>query len=80
MVWVWISIYQGATIMLLAITLFSKSFIEIVSITFTALVFIELLNVISSVSHFNKPVIFSVLFSLLLYIGCALFLRRVLQL
>jgi phospholipid-translocating ATPase len=45
LIWVWISIYQGAVIMLSSIIFFNDSFVNIVSITFTSLIFIELLNI-----------------------------------
>lgn len=62
--WLWKSIYQvlfffayiiskinlkGGLIMILSVTLFDKSFINVVTITFTTLIFAEILNVISEV-------------------------------
>lgn len=38
LIWLWMSIYQGLIIMVLAITLFEQSFVRIVTITFTSLV------------------------------------------
>lgn len=38
LIWLWMSIYQGLVIMVLAINLFEQSFVRIVTITFTSLV------------------------------------------
>ena len=38
-IWLWISIYQGGVIMMLALYLFGDEFLNIVSISFTALIF-----------------------------------------
>jgi phospholipid-translocating ATPase len=48
-VWIWKSIYQGATIMLFAVLFFNNSFTNIVTITFSSLILIELLNVYTEV-------------------------------
>ena len=41
LIWVLLSVYQGGTIMLLAIALFESSFLNVVAITFTALILTE---------------------------------------
>ena len=45
MVWLWKSIYQGTTILMLGLFMFTDSFANIVIITFSALILIEILNV-----------------------------------
>lgn len=74
--WVWISIFQGAAIMLLSITWFNDSFVNIVSITFTSLIFIELLNVFSQVHHLQKKILLTSFLTLVIYLSCILFLRN----
>jgi phospholipid-translocating ATPase len=44
-IWVWKSIFQGSTIIMLSILLFNDSYANIVTITFSSLIVIELLNV-----------------------------------
>jgi phospholipid-translocating ATPase len=53
--------------MLIAITQFDQSFTNIVSITFTTLICIEMLNVLTSVTKIKPMMIFSILFTLLIY-------------
>ena len=74
-IWVWMSIYQGVTIMVLSINLFEESFVRIVTITFTALIISELLNVISTIHRMNRFIFGSIIFTLLLY-GLSLVLFR----
>jgi phospholipid-translocating ATPase len=76
MIWVWISIFQGSAIMLLSITWFNDSFVNIVSITFTSLIFIELLNVFSQVHHLQVKIIVASICTLVIYLSCILFLRN----
>ena len=45
LVWLWKSIYQGTTILMLGLFMFTDSFANIVIITFSALILIEILNV-----------------------------------
>jgi len=59
LLWFWISVYQGSVIMLMAVLMFSNSFINIVTITFTALIFSELLNVYSQLHKIHVAMIIS---------------------
>ena len=43
--WLMISVYQGAAIMIMSLVLFENEFLNIVSISFTALVLNELIMV-----------------------------------
>jgi phospholipid-translocating ATPase len=63
-------------IMLFSIVYFQDSFVNIVTITFTALIFIELLNVFSSVTKVKKFMIYSVVGTILIYIGSIVFFRN----
>jgi phospholipid-translocating ATPase len=73
---VWKSIYQGAVIMLLTFWLFEKSFTTVVTITFTALIFSELLNINTTLTHMNRIVFLSQVFTLLIYVGSIVVLRE----
>ena len=48
-VWIWLSVYQGSTIILFSILFFNDSYVNIVTITFTSLILIELLNVYTQI-------------------------------
>src|SRR3954469_16409001 len=61
------SIYQGGSIMLLAILLFESSFQNIVAITFTALVLCELLNVAFEVNHWHPYMVIAEIITVALY-------------
>lgn len=63
------SIYQGGSIMLLAILLFESSFQNIVAITFSALVMCELLNVAFEVHHWHPLMVAAEVCTVLLYAG-----------
>jgi phospholipid-translocating ATPase len=65
--WLLISIYQGGTIMLLAIWLFESQFIHIVPITFTALILNELLMVALQVNTWHVYMIIGEFLSLAFY-------------
>jgi phospholipid-translocating ATPase len=76
LIWVWKSIYQGAVIMLLTFWLFSNSFTSVVTITFTALIISELLNINTTLTHMNRIVLLSQVFTLLVYVVSIIFLRQ----
>ncbi|KAL4496984.1 hypothetical protein ABPG72_002140 [Tetrahymena utriculariae] len=76
LVWIWISIYQGALIMLMTLTMFKEAFLNIVTITFTSLIFIELLNVYSQIHTFHFAMVVSQVFTFLLYLLSILFLNN----
>ena len=48
-VWLWKSIFQGTSILMLGLFMFRDSFANIVMITFTALILIEILNVYTQI-------------------------------
>ena len=62
--------------MFVAVTQFDQSFVNIVSITFTTLICIEMLNVLSEVTTIKLKMVFSILFTLLVYIGSIAFFRQ----
>ncbi|KAJ1985409.1 putative aminophospholipid-translocase [Dimargaris verticillata] len=73
--WLLISVYQGGSIMMLAIWLFDTEFIHIVSISFTALIFNELLMVAFEIKTWHRYMIYSEIGSLLIYLGSIYFLK-----
>ena len=75
LIWVWKSMAQGCTIMLVAITQFDQSFTNIVSITFTTLICIEMLNVLTTVTKIKPLMIFSIFLTLLIYFLSIIFFR-----
>lgn len=77
--WLWMSIYQGLMIMVLAVTMFEQSFVRIVTITFTALILLELLNVVTAIHRMNKYILGSLLMTLIIYSSSLLFLRNYLD-
>lgn len=79
LIWLWMSIYQGLIIMVLAINLFEQSFVRIVTITFTSLIILELLNVITTIHHMNRYIFGSILITIVIYASSLLFLRNYLD-
>lgn len=73
--WITVSIYQGGTIMLLAIWLFESEFIHIVSITFTALILNELLMVALEIQTWHYLMGIAEIGSFLVYIMSVRFLK-----
>lgn len=49
LIWLWQSIFQGTTILMMGLFMFHDSFANIVLITFTALIMIEILNVYTQI-------------------------------
>ena len=80
LLWAWMSVFQGALIITLSITLFETSFLEIITITFTALILIELLNVVSAIHKFHRVIVASLIVSTISYSTCLLFLREAMML
>jgi phospholipid-translocating ATPase len=76
LIWVWKSIYQGAVIMFLTFWLFEQSFTTVVTITFTALILSELLNINTALTHMNRIVLISQIFTLLVYLVSIVLLRE----
>jgi len=73
--WVFKAIYQGSVIMLLAIWLFEKSFVNIVAITFTSLVLTELLMVALEVHTWHRMMIYAEIFTVVMYFASMVILR-----
>lgn len=67
-IWLFISVYQGGVIMILAIWLFENEFIRIVSISFTALIFNELIMVCLEISTWHWLMILAQIGTCIVYI------------
>jgi len=63
------SVYQGGVIMLMTLFLFEDNLFNIVSITFTSLILTELLNVAFEINTWNRWMVLSEVFTMLLYFG-----------
>ncbi|KAI9294229.1 phospholipid-translocating P-type ATPase [Neoconidiobolus thromboides FSU 785] len=74
--WLIISIYQGGAIMLLALWLFDAEFINIVSISFTALILNELIVIAFNISTWHRYMIYSQIFSIIIYIASMFILKK----
>jgi len=75
LIWLWKSVYQGATIMLLSFYLFDDSFYNIVTITFTALIISEMLNITSELNQVGLFTAVSVFASMLMYLLTIIILK-----
>jgi phospholipid-translocating ATPase len=77
LLWLWKSIYQGSTIMLLGVLLFEESnFTNIVAITFTSLVFTEWLNIVTEIEKWHIMMIISEILSVVCYLLSILVLQE----
>lgn len=74
-VWLFVSVFQGGTLMLLAILLFESALFNIVAITFTALIMVELVNVALEVHVWSRWMVLSEVATFLLYVGSMFLLR-----
>lgn len=75
--WLFKSIYQGSSIMLLSIILFPyDNFVNIVAITFSSLILTELLNIYSQIQKWNKWMVLAEVFSLAAYSISILWLKN----
>ncbi len=75
LLWVLISIYQGAAIIYGALLLFEQDFNHIVAITFTALILTELLMVGLTVRTWHIMMILAMMLSLLSYVASLVLFR-----
>ena len=75
-VWLWKSIFQGTSILMLGIYLFRDSFANIVMITFTSLILIEILNVYTQVHKLTFPMMLMQLSSAVIYFISIILLRE----
>ena len=80
LIWTWKSIYQACLIMFITVTQFDQSFVNIVSITFSTLICIEMLNVLSEVTKIKPMMVFSIVLTLLMYVGSIALFRTYFQL
>ena len=65
--------------MLVAITQFDESFVNIVTVTFSTLIVIEMLNIMTEVNTLKPKMVFSILLSLLMYFGSIVLFRQYFQ-
>ncbi|XP_053570821.1 probable phospholipid-transporting ATPase IIB isoform X2 [Bombina bombina] len=76
LIWVLISIYQGAIIMYGALLLFESEFVHVVAISFTALILTELLMVALTIRTWHWLMVVAELFSLGSYVASLAFLNE----
>lgn len=76
LVWVLISIYQGAILMYGALVLFESEFVHVVAISFTALILTELLMVALTVRTWHWLMVVAELLSLGCYVASLAFLNE----
>ncbi|KAI0758873.1 aminophospholipid-transporting P-type ATPase [Fomes fomentarius] len=65
--WLTISVYQGAAIMIMCLVLFENEFLNIVSISFTALILNELIMVALEITTWHIYMVVSEILTLLIY-------------
>ncbi|KAH9851263.1 protein transporter [Lenzites betulinus] len=65
--WLMISVYQGAAIMLMSLVLFESEFLNIVSISFTALILNELIMVALEITTWHVYMVLSEIATLFIY-------------
>jgi len=73
-IWLMISVYQGAAIMIIALVLFENEFLNVVAITFTALIVNELIMVALEITIWHVYMIISEVLTLCLYAFSMIFL------
>ncbi|KAI0027749.1 hypothetical protein K488DRAFT_90492 [Vararia minispora EC-137] len=66
-IWLMISVYQGAAIMIISLVLFETEFLNIVAISFTALILNELIMVALEVTIWHYYMVISEIVTLLIY-------------
>uniref|UniRef100_A0A5F9DAN9 Phospholipid-transporting ATPase n=1 Tax=Oryctolagus cuniculus TaxID=9986 RepID=A0A5F9DAN9_RABIT len=76
LIWVLISIYQGAILMYGALVLFESEFVHVVAISFTALILTELLMVALTVRTWHWLMVVAELLSLGCYVASLAFLNE----
>jgi len=74
-IWMWKSLFQATVIMLMSLSLFEESFLEIVTITFTALILSEILNVYTELHKLHPVMILSQVGTFAVYILSLLLFR-----
>ncbi|KAK2195223.1 bifunctional P-type ATPase/HAD superfamily/P-type ATPase [Babesia duncani] len=76
LIWVWISVFQGAILMLGAIILFENSMLSLVSISCTSLFVLELLNIYSEIHVLHPLTLASMITTAVVYFYSILILRN----
>ncbi|RPD63418.1 aminophospholipid-transporting P-type ATPase [Lentinus tigrinus ALCF2SS1-6] len=66
-IWLMISVYQGAAIMIMSLVLFENEFLNIVSISFTALILNELIMVALEITTWHIYMVLSEIITLFIY-------------
>ncbi|OSD00700.1 aminophospholipid-transporting P-type ATPase [Trametes coccinea BRFM310] len=66
-IWLMISVYQGAAIMIMSLVLFETEFLNIVSISFTALILNELIMVALEITTWHVYMVLSEIVTLFIY-------------
>ena len=62
--------------MFVAIIYFDEGFVNLVTITFTTLICVEMLNVLSVVTKIRWLMVFSIIFTMAIYMGSIVFFRQ----
>ncbi|KAH9956708.1 phospholipid-translocating P-type ATPase [Russula dissimulans] len=75
-IWLMISVYQGAAIMIIALVLFENEFLNVVAITFTALIVNELIMVALEITIWHVYMIISEVVTLCIYAFSMIFLTE----
>ncbi|KAJ7132851.1 hypothetical protein C8R43DRAFT_895194 [Mycena crocata] len=73
-IWLMISLYQGAVIMIMSLVLFETEFLHIVSISFTALILNELIMVALEITTWHVYMVISEIVTLFFYVISIAFL------
>ncbi|EDO05959.2 phospholipid-translocating P-type ATPase flippase family protein [Babesia bovis T2Bo] len=76
LIWVWISVFQGAILMLGAIILFENSMLSLVSVACTSLFALELLNIYTELHTYHPLTMVSMLCTAVVYFYSILILRN----
>ncbi|KAI0702811.1 aminophospholipid-transporting P-type ATPase [Cerioporus squamosus] len=74
--WLMISVYQGAAIMIMSLVLFENEFLNIVSISFTALILNELIMVALEITTWHVYMVLSEIITLFIYAISIAFLQE----
>ncbi|KAI0056859.1 phospholipid-translocating P-type ATPase [Artomyces pyxidatus] len=72
--WLMISVYQGAAIMIISLVLFENEFLNIVAISFTALILNELIMVALEITIWHYYMVISEIVTLIIYATSMVFL------
>lgn len=76
LIWFWISIFQGAVVMLGAMALFEDSLLSLVAIVCTSLFILEMLNISAEITTWHPLMIVSIICTVLVYFYSILILRN----